>query len=89
MPESLPNLETELAEARRDLQDAVAGIKEKVAAVQAQLSAPAKVIGIGVAAMLGFVIGSRKSHAPDPVVILAAGYCGAVILRRTSRRGTQ
>ncbi|HUN57959.1 MAG TPA: hypothetical protein VMU41_07570 [Candidatus Binataceae bacterium] len=78
-------LEAEAAEARRELNETVAAISEKVAAARTELYAPAVSIGVAIAAGLGFMIGSKRGHPLTPLVFAAAGYCGVELLRRSRR----
>jgi hypothetical protein len=85
MAESVPKLETEVAEARRELSETVTAITDKAAAIRTELYVPAVSIGVAIAAGLGFIIGSRRGHSMTPLVFAAAGYCGIEVLRRSRR----
>jgi hypothetical protein len=86
MAGSVPNLETEVVEARRDLNETVAAMSAKAAATRTELYAPALSIGVAIAAGLGFMIGSKRGHPLTPLVFAAAGYCGVELLRRSRRQ---
>lgn len=86
MAESAPNLETEAAEARHDLNETVAAMSAKISATRTELYAPALSIGVAIAAGLGFMIGSKRGHQLTPLVFAAAGYCSVELLRRSRRQ---
>lgn len=83
MAESVPNPETEAAEARRELNETVAAMSDKVAVTRTELYVPAVSIGVAIAAGLGFMIGSKRGHPLTPLVFAAAGYCGVELIRRS------
>jgi hypothetical protein len=85
MAESVPKLEIEAAEARRELKETLAAMSDKVAATRAGMYGSAVSIGVVIAAGLGFMMGSKRGHPLTPLVLAAAGYCGVELLRRSRR----
>jgi hypothetical protein len=74
-------LENEREEARRGLGDTLAAMANKAAATRAELYPPAVTAGVVIAACAGFLIGTRRDRALDPLIYTAAGYCGWKIVR--------
>ncbi|HEX4210568.1 MAG TPA: hypothetical protein VHY56_09260 [Candidatus Binataceae bacterium] len=82
MAESVPELESEVKEARRELTQTVAELSDKVAATRAGLYPPSVTIAVVIAAGLGFIIGHRRDQMMvAPLPIAAAGYCMVKIFR--------
>jgi hypothetical protein len=78
---SVVKLESERDEARRELTDTLAAMAEKASATRAELFTPAFTAGVVIAACAGFLIGTRRDRALDPLVYAAAGYCARTIAR--------
>ena len=81
--------ESERDEARRELTNTLAAMADKASATRAVLYTPAFTAGVVIAACAGFLVGTRRDRALDPLVYAAAGYCARTIARELwDRRDT-
>ena len=89
MAGEIADIEHELAEAQRDLQQVVSEVNQKIEATGARtLRTDAAIVGATAAAVLGFVMGST-SDAPVIPALMMLGWLGALNMRhrRKGRHG--